>query len=195
MKRFKCPDEFFAAEKPFSDELRILRKIVLETGMEETVKWGMPVYTVDRSNVVGMGSFKSYFGIWFFQGVFLKDPNKVLINAQEGKTRGMRQWRFESADKIDKPLILRYLQEAIENAKACKAIKPEKKQLVVPPHLKKAFLADLELRDAFDAMTLGKKRDYTEYISDAKREATKEARLQKIIPMIKSGIGLNDKYK
>lgn len=195
MKRYKTADEFFAHETMYSGELARLREIILSTELQEAVKWGVPVYTVDGKNVVGIGSFKSYFGIWFFQGVFLKDTDKVLINAQEGKTKGMRQWRFESAKDINKKLILKYLKEAIANSKAGKEIKPEKKRLNLPAELKSAFAQDLELRDAFDRITPGKQREYAEHISEAKREATKTARLEKIRPMIKAGIGLNDKYK
>ena len=195
MKRFKTADEFFASETMYPGELARLREIILATELHETVKWGAPVYTIEGKNVAGIGSFKSYFGIWFFQGAFLKDAEKVLINAQEGKTKGMRQWRFESGNEINKKLILKYLREAIANSKAGKEIKPEKKSLNLPAELKSAFSEDLELRDAFEKITPGKQREYAEYISDAKREATKAARLEKIRPMIKAKIGLNDKYK
>lgn len=195
MKKFKTADEFYASEQMYPEELARLREIVLSTELEETVKWGVPVYTIGGKNVVGIGSFKSYFGIWFFQGVFLKDAEKVLVNAQEGKTKGMRQWRFESGKDIDRKLIVKYLKESIVNSKAGKEIKPEKKTLKMPAELKSAFLDDFELRDAFERITPGKRREYAEYISEAKREATKAARLEKIRPMIKAGIGLNDKYK
>ena len=195
MKRFKSADAFFAAQDLWREQLDRLREIVLKTELEEEVKWGGPVYTFGGKNVVGIGGFKSYFGIWFYQGVFMKDRAEVLVNAQEGKTKALRQWRMNSADEIDEGLITKYFEEAIANQKAGKEIKPENKPLVIPPELKDAFTADLDLRDAFEAMTLGKKRDYAEHISDAKRDATKKSRLEKIVPMIRSGIGLNDKYK
>ena len=125
----------------------------------------------------------------------MKDDKKVLINAQEGKTSAMRQWRFNSADEMDADLIRTYVLEAIDNQQQGKVIKPKKKPLIIPDLLQQAMDADAELKEKFEAMTLGKKRDYADHISDAKREATKQSRLEKIIPMILSGVGLYDKYK
>ena len=117
MKRFKTADEFYEADPNWKEELGALREILLETDLVETVKWGMPVYTLEGKNVVGTGSFKSYFGIWFYQGVFLSDPDGVLVNAQEGKTKAMRQWRMESSAEIDREKILEYVGEAVRNQK------------------------------------------------------------------------------
>ena len=69
-------------------------------GLEETVKWGGPVYVADGKNIVGLGAFKSYFALWFFQGALLADQEKVLVNAQEGRTKALRQWRFENKREI-----------------------------------------------------------------------------------------------
>ncbi|MCF8413307.1 MAG: DUF1801 domain-containing protein [Melioribacteraceae bacterium] len=104
-----------------------LRKIILETGLEETVKWGLPTYTYDNKNICGIGAFKSYAGIWFFNGALLKDKHQKLINAQEGKTVAMRQWRFSSIQELDEKLITEYIIEAIENQKAGRKINPVKK--------------------------------------------------------------------
>lgn len=179
----------------WSEELRQLRSILSQLPLEETVKWGSPFYTSGGKNIVGMSAFKSYFGLWFIQGALLKDDKKVLINAQEGKTSAMRQWRFNSADEMDADLIRTYVLEAIDNQQQGKVIKPKKKPLIIPDLLQQAMDADAELKEKFEAMTLGKKRDYADHISDAKREATKQSRLEKIIPMILSGVGLYDKYK
>jgi uncharacterized protein YdeI (YjbR/CyaY-like superfamily) len=179
----------------WSNELKQLRSILTTLPVEETVKWGSPFYTSGGKNIVGMSAFKSYFGLWFIQGALLKDEKKVLINAQEGKTSAMRQWRFNSADEIDADLIRTYVLEAIDNQQQGKEIKPQKKPLVIPELLQKALDSDQELKEKFEAMTLGKKRDYADHISDAKREATKLSRLEKIVPMILSGVGLYDKYK
>jgi len=83
----------------------------------ETVKWSAPVYTVNGKNVLGLGAFKKHFGIWFFNGVFMKDEHKLLVNAQENKTKALRQMRFETIEEIDKNLVLLYVKEAIENQK------------------------------------------------------------------------------
>jgi uncharacterized protein YdeI (YjbR/CyaY-like superfamily) len=86
--------------------LIVMREILCSTELKETIKWGTPVYTINDKNIVGLGSFKSYVGLWFYQGVFLKDEAGVLINATEGITKAMRQWRFNSVEEIDDRLIL-----------------------------------------------------------------------------------------
>ncbi len=195
MIKAKNADEFFAKAKGYNDELRSLRTIALSTGLVETVKWGHPVYTFDGKNIVGLGSFKSYFGLWFFQGALLKDPAKRLVNAQEGVTNAQRQMRFNSADEIDRGLIVSYIEEAVANERAGKKIKPQSKPLVIPPELQAAFDSDSSLAEAFDGLGLTKKRDYCEYVEVAKRAETKQQRLEKIIPMIREGLGMNDKYR
>lgn len=196
MKRNKTVEEFIENEERWKEELKTLREIIGETELVETVKWGTPVYTINGKNVCGIGSFKSYFGLWFFQGVFLKDRAGKLINAQEDKTKGLRQWRFGSADEIEKDLVLQYLGEAIENQKAGMEIKPSKKEPpVIPTELKDKFKEDPSIKKSFEKFTLSKQREFTEYISEAKREDTKQKRIEKIIPLILKNIGLNDKYK
>jgi uncharacterized protein YdeI (YjbR/CyaY-like superfamily) len=164
--------------------------------MKETVKWGAPCYTINGKNVVGLGSFKSYVGLWFFQGALLKDDAEVLINAQKDKTKALRQWRFESVEDLNQAQILKYLKEAINNQEQKKGIKPDRsKPLDIPLELKMA-LHDIPGLDAsFKGFTKGKQREFAEYISEAKQEKTKQRRLQKIIPLVQQKIGLNDKYR
>ncbi len=195
MERYKSVKDFIEKQERWKDEVVELRNIICETEMFEAFKWNFPVYTVNGKNVVGIGSFKDYFGIWFFQGVFLKDRAKKLVNAQDGKTKAMRQWRFTSLDEMDKELILQYLEEAIENQKKGKELKPEKKPLVIPEELKEELASDGTLAEAFEDLTLSCRREYADYISAAKRDATKQKRLEKIKPMILDKVGLNDKYK
>ena len=143
-----------------------------------------------------MAAFKSYVGIWFFQGVFLSDPHRMLVNAQDGVTKALRQIRFRSIEEMDASILLEYIQEAIQNQKEGKELKPSKaKEIVIPAELKAALNANNLLNEAFNTLTLGKQKEYAEYIEKAKREATKISRLEKIVPMILSGIGLYDKYK
>ena len=195
MKMAQSIEEYFENNSEQIDILEKLRSILVKTELTETLKWGMPTYTINGKNVIGIGAFKSYAGIWFFQGVFLKDESRKLINAQEEKTRGMRQWRFDDINAIDENLLLSYIQEAIQNQKDGKEIKPEKKPLVIPDELKEALASNAELSEIFDELTLTNKRGYAEYIANAKRLETKIKRIEKIIPMIQEGIGLNDKYK
>ncbi len=98
----------------WENEIEQLHAIIRKTPLVETTKWGGPVYTYNNKNVLGIGGFKSYFGIWFYNGVFLKDEKKLLINANEESTKSLRQMRFNSVNEIDEKLILAYIKEAIE---------------------------------------------------------------------------------
>ncbi|MFZ6052883.1 YdeI/OmpD-associated family protein [Halocola ammonii] len=195
MKKVTNVSEFIEKHSHNQEILVKLREILTATELDETIKWGAPTYTIDGKNVIGMGSFKSYTGLWFFNGVFLKDKSKVLVSADD-KTKALRQWRFTSADEIDEKLVKNYVLEAIENQKQGREIKPAKnKPLEIPAELKTALEKDGEAADAFKKLTKSKKREYADHIASAKREATKESRLEKILPMIREGKGLNDKYK
>ncbi|WP_282089727.1 YdeI/OmpD-associated family protein [Aquimarina algiphila] len=196
MQKNKSVEEFIIKNKNWKEALEVLRSIALSTELKETIKWGAPVYTINNKNVIGLGAFKSYVGIWFFQGVFLKDVSNALVNAQEGKTKGLRQWRFNSVKDIDKDLVLQYVQEAIQNQKDGKEIKPTKsKDVKFPLELSNALKSDSDFKQCFEQLAPFKQKEYVEYIATAKREATKLSRLEKIIPMINRGIGLNDKYR
>lgn len=195
MKPYKTVDAYIDDLDIWKPEVEKLREIISSTELLEEVKWGGPCYTISGKNVVGLAAFKDYFGIWFHQGVFLKDPEEVLINCQ-GKTRGLRQWRFKSKKDIKVRQIKSYLKEAIQLAREGKEIKPQRgKPIVVPPEMQSALKKDVRAAKAFADMTIGKQREYTEYISEAKREETKIKRLAKILPMIKKDVGLNDKYR
>lgn len=191
-------ESYIASKKEWAEALNLLQEIFSVVELKETVKWGIPTYTLNNKNVASFSAFKSYVGIWFFQGVFLKDPAGKLINAQEGVTRGQRQWRFQSPEEIrdNRELILQYLEEAIQNQKDGKVIKAQRnKVLDVPPELQYVLNKDPLLKDGFDALSASKQREYCEYLAEAKREETRRRRLEKICPMILQGVGLNDKYK
>ena len=195
MKRYKTVDDYIAASTQWGAELDRIRGILRSTELEEDVKWGAPCYTFDGKNVVGMAGFKAYFGLWFHQGALLKDDSNVLINAQEGKTRALRQWRMESAKDIKPAVIKRYVKEAIQLVKDGKAVATTKPDVTVPPELEAALEKSKIAQKKFSALTPGRQRDYSEYIASAKRDDTKQNRLKKIMPMIRQGIGLNDKYR
>ena len=179
----------------WAEELGQLRAIIQKTELVETTKWGGEIYTLNNKNVLGIGGFKSYFGIWFMNGVFLKDEAQVLVNANEGVTRGLRQWRFQSAQEIDEKLLLQYIREAIANEKAGLAIKPEKKAAMHCPFLEAALKDDKALNTAFETFTPYKQKEFWEYMATAKQDKTKVSRFEKIKPLILEGRGLNDKYR
>lgn len=191
----KTAEEYVGSHPVWSDELKTLRQLLLKSELEETVKWGMPVYTLDGKNVVGIAGFKKHYGLWFYQGVFLSDSKDLLVNAQEGKTKAMRQMKFFLGDKLNKKLITQYINEATENQKKGLTVKPESVKLTMPTELKKALDKDAMMKKSFLALTPGKQKEYMGYILEAKMEKTKLSRIQKIIPLIQSGKGLHDKYK
>jgi uncharacterized protein YdeI (YjbR/CyaY-like superfamily) len=183
-------------EIKWQEEIGMLKSIIRKAGLGETIKWGAEVYTHNGKNVVSCGGFKNYFTIWFYNGVFLKDEHKVLINAQEGKTKALRQWRFTSKDEIDENLILKYIYEAIKNEEEGKVWKPEKsKPVEIPELILNALNKEKKLKIAFQNLNAYKQKEYIEHINSAKREETKLSRLEKIKPMILAGIGINNKYK
>lgn len=195
MKRYTTVNDYIEESGKWKDYLIILRQIVLKSELQETIKWGGPVYTYQGKNVVGFGAFKSYVGLWFYQGALLKDDRKVLINAQEGVTKALRQWRFNSLEEIDESTIVSYINEAIQNVTRGKEIKPEKKELIIPAILQQALNGNKELDKAFNAFSLSHQREYANYIAEAKKEETQLKRLEKAIRLIMENTGLNDKYK
>ncbi|QDO94138.1 hypothetical protein FNB79_09150 [Formosa sediminum] len=195
MKTLDTVTAYIERHETYTEALTCLRNIILSTTLEEAYKWNAPVYTFNGKNVLGLGAFKHHFCIWFFNGVFLKDELKVLTQTSD-TTKALRQMRFKSVNDIDKQVILTYVLEAIDLQKSGKAPPPQPKTLIVIPELLKQALAlDTELNAQFKLLTPYKQREYFEYIISAKREATKQKRLEKISPMIKQSIGLNGKYK
>ncbi|WP_282019085.1 YdeI/OmpD-associated family protein [Salegentibacter mishustinae] len=192
----KSVKEYIETHPTWEKELESLRAIMQNTELEECIKWGSPVYALEGKNVAGIAAFKNHCAIWFFNGALLKENTILLHNAQEGKTKALRQIRFEKGDKIEPEILQKYVVEAIQNQREGKEIKPvTSKELVVPSELKAAFREDKDLEKSFQQLTKGKQREYADYISQAKRETTKQSRLEKIKPMIKNGEGLHDKYK
>lgn len=190
--------EYIAQHPTWAKELSLIASIFDETELVGTIKWSAPVYTINGKNVAGLGAFKNHYGIWFFNGVFLSDSENLLINAQEDKTKALRQMRFSKCDVVNKNLIKSYLLEAIENEKLGKKIAPDRRQsktVCIPQHLATLLEEDTEINHSFKALSPFKQKEFCEYIGSAKREATKLSRLDKIKPMILSGIGLNDKYR
>jgi uncharacterized protein YdeI (YjbR/CyaY-like superfamily) len=192
----KTVDEYILTARSRQDILMILRDLLRSTELSETIKWGAPCYTINGKNVIGLGVFKEHVAIWFFQGALLKDEAKVLINAQNDKTKALRQWRFLSVDDINAEIIIAYANEAISNEKQNKRVKIiRNKKLIIPPELEEALNQDNHLKLSFQEFSPGKQREFANYIAHAKQVKTKQSRLNKIIPMINNNIGLNDKYR
>ncbi len=196
MKRARTVDEYIRGAPAWRPELEHLRDILLSTGLTEEVKWGGPCYTHKGKNVVGIGAFNSYFGLWFHQGALLADDAGVLINAQEGKTRALRQWRMTTPKDIEAAVIKRYVKQSIANLEDGREIKADRsKPLAVPDELKDALRRTRGATAAFRGLRPGLQREYAEYVASAKQDDTKARRIEKVLPMIRSGVGLNDRYR
>ncbi|MCA9125852.1 MAG: YdeI/OmpD-associated family protein [Planctomycetales bacterium] len=197
MKRYSSVEAYFSAQESWHAEQQLLRNILRACPLVEELRWGSPVYSHSGNNVVGIRGFKSYFGLWFFQGVLLRDKNRVLINAQEGKTKALRQWRMSSAEEIRPELIQSYVKEAIELAGQGKSIAIDRspRPLEIPVELQSALKKNKRLAAAFEKLFLGCKREYATFVAEAKRPETRLRRVEKISQMIIDGQGLNDKYR
>ena len=187
------PSKSWQQNDIWEKEIDLLKTIVNKTPLVETTKWGGILYTYNNKNVLGIGGFKSYVGLWFFNGIFLKDEFNVLVSGNE-TTKALRQWRFNSVEEINEKKLLEYINEAIELEKQGKVHKAEKSPLVMSDFFHD-FLMQENLETAFEKLTLTKKKEFVEYIDTAKQEKTKLSRLEKIKPMILEGIGLHDKYR
>lgn len=189
-------EAYYDKEHHFKDGLLALRAIVKKTQLEEVLKWGAPIYALYNKNVLGIMAFKNHFGLWFFHGSLLKDHDKVLENAQEGKTKFLRHWKFTQTDEINESLILSYINEAIEVQKNNQIPKIIKKPKMVISELLMKALEEFPLnKEKFSRLSPYKKKEYHEYIISAKQDKTKKSRLQKSLDLISKGIGLNDMYR
>lgn len=197
MNKSEKIEAYYSQEHSFKKGIAILRNLANQTRSEETYKWNFPVYTINGKNVFGICRFKSHFGVWFFNGALLKDPLSVLQNAQEGKTKAMRHWKFNKVSDVNLGHVLAYMNEALENQESGVEIKPEKKstEINIPEMLQDLLDSETGVNNAFQSFSYYKQKEFCEYINEAKQVTTKKKRLERIIPLIEKGIGLNDMYR
>jgi uncharacterized protein YdeI (YjbR/CyaY-like superfamily) len=171
-------------------EIAEMRRVLGGLGMKEECKWGKPTYTVDGKNVVIMQGFKDFFGLGFFQGALLKDPEKVLV--QLGQVHAGRVMKFTSAKDITAKAatIKAYVREAIAVEKAGLRMKQRRtSDFPVPEELRQRFRRDPRFKRAFEALTPGRQRSYLYHFAAAKQSATRAARVEKAMPAIFEGRG------
>jgi uncharacterized protein YdeI (YjbR/CyaY-like superfamily) len=175
-------------------ELQQLRMLVLESGLTEESKWGVPCYTWQKHNVVVVSAFNNSCTLSFFKGALLSDPHKILIQPGEN-SQAARVVRFTHVEEIIalEPILMAYLQEAIEIEKAGLKVNFEKNLGPIPEEFQ-ARLDELpSLKRAFEALTPGKQRGYILHFSGSKQSATRMSRIEKCIPLILKGKSLNDR--
>jgi Uncharacterized protein conserved in bacteria len=194
VKRNAKLDPYFRKLKQWKEEFELLREIALECGLTEDFKWMHPCYTWEDKNIVLIHGFKNYCALLFHKGALLKDPHGILVRQTEN-VQLARQVRFTSADQIRelRPVLKEYILEAVEVEKAGLNLDPqEKKTPPIPDELLKKFDEVPGLKEAFEGLTPGRQRAYLLHFTSAKQSKTREARIEKHIPQILSGKGIND---
>jgi uncharacterized protein YdeI (YjbR/CyaY-like superfamily) len=187
-------DWFFNKATQWQEEFKKLRTTVLDCGLTEELKWGVPCYTFQESNIVLIHGFKEYCAILFVKGALLKDAKGVLIQQTEN-VQSARQIRFTNVREIVKlELILKaYIHEAIEVEKSGLKVKLKKTaDYKIPKEFQNKLDENLALKEAFSALTPGRQRQYLYYFSQPKLSKTREARVEKCTDRILDGMGLND---
>ena len=187
-------DWFFAKDTHWQKEYEKLRKIILDCGLIEELKWGCPCYTFENTNIVLIHGFKEYCALLFFKGALLNDPNDLLIQ-QTKNVQSARQIRFTNAREIVKmeKILKAYVYEAIEIERAGLKVKLKKtSEFKIPEEFQKRLDKSTALKKAFDALTPGRQRAYIFYFSQAKQSKTREARVEKYLKQILNGKGIDD---
>jgi len=185
---------YFRKATKWRDEIKKLRTVVLGCQLTEELKWGVPCYTFQKSNVVLIHEFKEYCALLFFKGALLKDANSILIQ-QTKNTQAARQIRFTNVREIVEmePILKAYICEAIEVEKAGLKVRFQKNtELIFPEEFQNKLDENHALKTAFDALTPGRQKAYHLYFSAAKQSKTREARVEKCTQQILNGKGLND---
>jgi uncharacterized protein YdeI (YjbR/CyaY-like superfamily) len=185
---------FFDKQTKWQEAYTELRELVLESELNEELKWGCPCYTFDKNNVVLIHGFKDYCALLFMQGALLKDTKKILVQQTEN-VQSARQLRFRSIDEVvkNKTTIKSYIKEAIILSKS--GLKVELKKTTeykIPEEFQTALNEMSELTTAFYKLTPGRQRGYLLYFSSAKQSKTRNERIEKYIPKILDGKGLDD---
>lgn len=187
-------DWFFDKATQWHDEYEKLRLIALDCGLTEELKWGQPCYTLNGNNIVLIHGFNEYCAYLFFKGVLLKDPEGILIQQTEN-VQVPRQARFTSVQQIVdlEPVLKAYIFEAIEVEKnGLKAPMKKTSEFKVPEEFQEKLDAMPVLRNAFEGLTPGRQRGYLLYFGQAKQAKTRVERIEKYIPQILNGKGLDD---
>jgi len=187
-------DEFIRDAKKWREEYEALRTIVLDCGLTENLKWGVPCYTFNEKNVIIIHGFKEYCALLFFKGALLADTDRLLI-IQTENTQASRQIRFTDVRGIveKEPILKAYIHEAIKAEKSGAKVNFKKTaEFAIPEEFQRKLDSTPGLKTAFDALTPGRQRAYILYFSSPKQSKTREARVEKSTQRILAGKGLND---
>ncbi len=187
-------DAYLASLERWGEELSLLRNLVLQTGLVEELKWGVPTYTYKGHNVVILFCLKDQFGISFLKGVFLADEAGILVMPGENSRSG-RIVKFSDMGQVAglEDVLVAYIYEAIEVERAgLKVAAPKPEDLVLPVELAEKLEQDQQLNTAFRKLTPGRQRGYVMHIASAKQAATRVSRVEQHTSRILAGIGIDD---
>ena len=187
-------DFYFSKETKWQKEIEKLRKIILDCGLTEELKWGCPCYTFNNSNIVLIHVFKEYCAVLFFKGALLNDASGILVQ-QTKNVQAARQVRFTNVKEIrdQEPILKAYIYEAIEVEKVGLKVNLKKTaEYAIPEEFQKKLNKMPALKKAFNALTPGRQRAYLLFFSSPKQSKTRESRVEKSMQQILEGKGLND---
>ena len=187
-------DWYFNEEEKWREESDRLRAIILSCGLSEELKWGKPCYSHEGNNIVLIHGFKEYCAVLFFKGVLLKDPKGILVQQTEN-VQVARQIRFTNVREIVRleSTLKAYIKEAVAVEKAgLKVALKKTSEFKMPEEFKSKLDKVPALKTAFEALTPGRQRGYLLYFSGAKQSSTRAARVEKCLPQILKGKGLDD---
>jgi uncharacterized protein YdeI (YjbR/CyaY-like superfamily) len=187
-------DFYFNKTTKWQSEQKLLRNIVLNCGLTEELKWGVPCYTFQKKNIVLIHEFKEYCAFLFFKGALLNDSKNILIQ-QTQNVQAARQIRFVNIEEIieRKTILETYIYEAIELEKAgLEVVLKKHTEFTIPEEFQNKLIESPTLKIAFESLTPGRQRAYLLYFSAAKQSKTRESRIQKCMEQILHGKGIND---
>ncbi|MHB1484241.1 MAG: YdeI/OmpD-associated family protein [Saccharofermentanales bacterium] len=187
-------DEFIKRDPKWQAEFAKLRMIILDSELTEDFKWGVPCYTFQSNNVLLIHGFKEYCAILFVKGVLLRDADGILIQ-QTANVQAARQIRFKNLQEIAamESILKDYIKEAIEIEKSGVEVNFKKStEFAIPEEFQNKLDENTSLKTAFEALTPGRQKSYLLYFSAPKQAKTREARVEKYIPQILGGKGLDD---
>lgn len=187
-------DWYFEKAEKWQKELELLRTIVLDCGLTEELKWGVPCYTFQNNNVVLIHEFNEYCAFLFHKGVLLNDEHGILIQQTEN-VQSARQIRFTNIREIMEleSVLKTYIFEAIEVEKAgLKVVLKKPSEFKMVEEFQTKLDENAALKTAFEALTPGRQRAYLLHFSQPKQAKTREARVEKCMPQILDGKGLDD---
>lgn len=188
-------DAFLGRADRWREEMRELRDILLDCGLTEELKWGKPCYTAHGGNIVIMQPFKPHLSLMFFKGALLDDP-EGLLRSQGENTRSALRMEFTSVEEVARrsSALRSYIEEAVGVEEAGLEL-PRKgvEDHAVPPELTERFGDDEVYREAFAALTPGRRKSYLLHFSGAKQASTRKRRIETCRPKVLEGKGFNER--